>query len=817
MLFELSRRFARLPRWLRLCFQVLAAASGTAFVLVVFSVVGQGPDAVHPFAGNWAWVSLGLFAVLAIGTAILGNAAYERFRAWELERLPTVREFFHNHDLARLVGQSIGMTLRACEADLPDGDARVVHRLALRAERDWPAIAQGDRARQWLARIQDDRLLALIRDPTHPALSDEQTAVLLDLLYSNDQEQVLAFADPANGTLVRERLGRRLGEALRQALKRDFARRGEGAFGLLLDIAGELLNQGAATLARTTENRAVIEQAVRITLSLDLPVPSTQAVALHAQIHAQADRLHATYRAVRAEGRASLQRDRVTHQRLVLIAVLLLAVGLSMWHEQHRTQTSVEASQQATEQRLTAIVAQLREALARKQVGDDPTQRQLTPKLLAKARELLERGDPEQRAVAKMALKYHTESGRLTQGLKREPPTATSRLPTPKGDNSENAAKLDRTMPRSDPAPDEQVEERAARNSAAIGQGRTDIGEMAGYAQAITERLTGTLILAASGYPDRTIAPTGAAVGMATGWRNGTYFQFGGDMAEVATKAGLAIDVMESQGSLDNIERIRSAENAAFGIVQSDVLGYLERDTESNRDLARRLRVILPLYLEKVYILARGEIRSLRDLDGQRVAIGEPGGKTWITANNLLRIAGVLPGQKVELPTDFAEAYLLRGDLDAMVYVTGKPAVAFAYLNRMAEATDDPQARDQVAQLHFVPVSPATDPEVFAEYEQSTIGPQDYPRLEAEVPVAAVRSMLIGFDYSSLENRYYQQRCQQFRVLEQAVRENLAKLRSSAYHPRWKEVNLDRTVPVPGWRFDDCSGTAPRALHRRGQ
>jgi hypothetical protein len=417
MPFELSRRYARLPRWLRICLDLLAAALGTGLVLSVFALVGQGPGAFQSFTGSWAggWViALALFAVLAIGTAVLGNAAYERFHAWETARLPSVREFFHNHDLARLVGQSLGMSLRACEADLPDGDAGIVHRLARRAEQDWPAIAQSDRARQWLAEIQDDRLLAFIRDPARPALTDAQTAVLLELLHPDDLGQAPAFADPASGALVRERLGRRFGEALRQALKRDFARRGEAAFGLLLDIAGELLNQGAAVLPRTAENRAAVEQ-VRVTLSLDLPVPPTQAVALRLQMQSQADRLDATYRAVQAEGRASAQRDRTTHRRLALVAAMVLAVGLPTWYWLHRTRASVEDGQQATGQRLAAIEAQLREALAPKQIGEDPTQRQLPPELLAKARELLERGNREQQAVAEIALKHHTAADGIIQ------------------------------------------------------------------------------------------------------------------------------------------------------------------------------------------------------------------------------------------------------------------------------------------------------------------------------------------------------------------------------------------------------------------
>src|SRR5690606_26851254 len=74
-------------------------------------------------------------------------------------------------------------------------------------------------------------------------------------------------------------------------------------------------------------------------------------------------------------------------------------------------------------------------------------------------------------------------------------------------------------------------------------------------------------------------APVEAAevMGIVTGPKTGTYYAFGSDIARLAGKSNLTIEVKESEGSIDNIRRINSAENAALGIVQSDVLGFLAR------------------------------------------------------------------------------------------------------------------------------------------------------------------------------------------------------------------------------------------------
>lgn len=301
--------------------------------------------------------------------------------------------------------------------------------------------------------------------------------------------------------------------------------------------------------------------------------------------------------------------------------------------------------------------------------------------------------------------------------------------------------------------------------------------------------------------------PVAAAepVGMVTGSPTGTYFQFGRDMKEMAAREGLAIEVKESSGSLKNIERINSDENAAFGIVQSDVLGYLKRDSALNQALAKRLRVVFPFYLEEVHILARREIKGPRDLNGKRVAIGEDGSGTWLTAKNLFKVLGIVPAREETLKTEEAELKLLAGDLDALFYVAGKPVKAFAPLAQMAAASNDPGAREAVAAVHFLPLSPVSDAEVFAEYDESTIGPDDYPWLTSEVPVAAVRAVLVGFDFSGGKSSYYKARCKQFAILGKAVRDNLRELQGGEYHPKWKEVNLDRRTPVRGWEFDTCS------------
>lgn len=476
MRYEWSRRLARLPRWLR---RVLAAGvglAGTVLVVGLLAVVAQGLDDFHPFGLRWEWASTCLFGALTLLAGVFGNAAYDRFQRWEASRLPVVSEFFRNHDLARLVGQAIGMTLRASADGLSAPDARLVYALAGRAERDWPNLAGGKRVRRLLGSLSEGQLVAFIRDPTRPALTEAQA----DLLHPQNLGAAPAFTDPASAPKVRGALIGRFGEALRQAAKRDFGRGGQGFAALWLDLAGALLNDSAAALPRTDDNAHAIAE-VRITLTAVSALPAADAAGLRPAMDGLADRLDATYHAVRAEGRASARRHGHTRRWLIGIVILIGVVGGAAWYGQQRTHTTVEQGQQDTVARLTAIETQLREALAPRQAGEDPTQRQLPPELIAQAGELLARGDREQQAVAQIALGQHDEADRLIQDLKREPLADAFRLLTLDGDNQYNAGEFDRAIGPYEQAAAMRPDDPDGLNQAAIAHGQARLGDMAAH------------------------------------------------------------------------------------------------------------------------------------------------------------------------------------------------------------------------------------------------------------------------------------------------------------------------------------------------
>lgn len=286
-------------------------------------------------------------------------------------------------------------------------------------------------------------------------------------------------------------------------------------------------------------------------------------------------------------------------------------------------------------------------------------------------------------------------------------------------------------------------------------------------------------------------------LGVVTGSTTGTYIKFGQDMASIMEGSRVSLLVKESQGSLANIRRMVSKENAAIGIVQSDVIGFLTRSTDPKmRSVARRLRLIFPFYNEEVHLFARQDIKSIADLHGKRVVVGTKGSGNWLTTTNLLHLMSVEPGERLNLAPAAGVTAVLTDKADAMFYVAGKPVKLFSTIGQVKS---NPKYQELANNVHMVPLN---DPKMLQEYQAASLGSADYNWVEEEISTIAVKAVLVGFDFSRKNTPYYKRRCAELGVLGSAIRSNLDKLRSNG-HPKWNEVNLDEDIGL--WERDQCA------------
>ena len=272
-------------------------------------------------------------------------------------------------------------------------------------------------------------------------------------------------------------------------------------------------------------------------------------------------------------------------------------------------------------------------------------------------------------------------------------------------------------------------------------------------------------------------------LGLVTGGERGTYYQFGLDIQKLLKQAAptMALNVHPSKGSVDNIYAVYQRPGTQMGIVQSDVLAFVFRIQNDPvlRRIARKVKLVFPLYNEEIHILGRKGITDFDDLADRRVAIGREGSGTYLTARILLKMADITPREVVLIDTDEALAELKAGRIDAMFYVAGYPVKLFT--EKVSESDG----------LAFVPVLNKT---VLEFYEQSEIPAKTYSWQPTAVQTAAIKAVLVSFDFRRAD-------CDYVGRFAQTLSRNMDWLITNG-HPKWKSVDLE--YPLRGWEQYDC-------------
>src|SRR5262245_30580818 len=274
---------------------------------------------------------------------------------------------------------------------------------------------------------------------------------------------------------------------------------------------------------------------------------------------------------------------------------------------------------------------------------------------------------------------------------------------------------------------------------------------------------------------------TAADMGIITGSEKGTYYQFGLNLQSLLKSRDIALTVHPSRGSIENVYAVYQRPGVQLGIVQSDVLAFVARvqtDPTLQR-IAKKTKMVFPLYNEEIHVLARPGPESFDDLAGKRVAIGREGSGTYLTARLLFSVADIAPREMVPIDTDEALAELKAGRVDAMFYVAGYPVKLF---------TDAVREGDKLSLL------PITSKSITEFYPAAEIPAGTYPWQSTAVPTAAVKAVLISYDFQRRD-------CDTIGQFAKVINDNMGWLVKNG-HPKWKTVDLNYSLK--GWEQYGC-------------
>jgi TRAP-type uncharacterized transport system substrate-binding protein len=242
-------------------------------------------------------------------------------------------------------------------------------------------------------------------------------------------------------------------------------------------------------------------------------------------------------------------------------------------------------------------------------------------------------------------------------------------------------------------------------------------------------------------------------------------------------EVALRVLPMVGNGGTRNITDVLTLAGADMAIAPVLLVNRL-RDAKTFGDISDKLVYIAPLYIEEFHLLARPEIRSLADLAGKTVNLGEQGSAGATLGREVLNSFGVKVNE-VNLGSEAALDGMQKGQVVATLMVSGKP------VSLLARA---PQG------FHFlsIPYAPALQ----HDYLPSTLSHEDYPdliRAGESVDTIAIKSALFAYNWP--------RRGERFRLMEYFVQtffSRLPEFRGETYHPKWREVNL--AEQLPGWQ-----------------
>jgi len=283
------------------------------------------------------------------------------------------------------------------------------------------------------------------------------------------------------------------------------------------------------------------------------------------------------------------------------------------------------------------------------------------------------------------------------------------------------------------------------------------------------------ILLAAS------VCPAVEEMGLITGGEKGTYYQFGLDLQKLVKPTGVNLTVHNSKGSIENVFAVYQRPGVQMGIVQSDVLAFVARvqsDPVLSR-IAKKTRMVFPLYNEEVHVLGRRGIRDFDDLAGRRVAIGRDGSGTYLTARLLFKLSEVAPGEMVLIDTSEALTELKAGRIDAMFYVAGYPVKLL---------------KDDVSEKDGLELIPITSKSITEFYPRADIPANVYEWQRTAVNSVAVKAVLVSFDFRRKD-------CDNVGRFAQTMSRQMNWLLQNG-HPKWKAVDLN--YPLKGWEQYDC-------------
>jgi len=233
-----------------------------------------------------------------------------------------------------------------------------------------------------------------------------------------------------------------------------------------------------------------------------------------------------------------------------------------------------------------------------------------------------------------------------------------------------------------------------------------------------------------------------------TGGDQGTYYGFGTVLAgQISDDTDTNVTAIVGKGSKANIEAMNIGD-AQLGFVQSDVMAYAYNGTNlfAEEGAITSFSTIAALYMEQVQIVTLDpEIKSVADLAGKTVSVGETGSGVYFNAIDILAAYDLSLDDINPTYQSFGDSTeaLQDGKIDAAFVVSGAPTAAVTSLAATRDVylveLDDEHIEKLIAASPY--------------YTKNVISADTYG-MAADATTVAVGAVIIARDDISEEDAY---------------------------------------------------------------
>lgn len=226
---------------------------------------------------------------------------------------------------------------------------------------------------------------------------------------------------------------------------------------------------------------------------------------------------------------------------------------------------------------------------------------------------------------------------------------------------------------------------------------------------------------------------------LATGGTGGSYYPYGGAMAQIFnTKIeNMNVTAQATGASAENLRLVGKGE-AELAIVQNDVMDYAYNGTESFKgEKIEGFRTIATLYPEVIQVIVSPEsgINTIADMKGKRISVGAAGSGVESNAKQILEAYGLTFDDIKASHLSFNESANAYKDkqIDGFFVTSGVPNAA----------VQDVNALQKIKVISFDDASIDKLTKKYSFYTPFTITKDTYSGMEADAKTVAVKATLI--------------------------------------------------------------------------